>query len=58
MDYVDLSQLTVTPEVTSSIAGDMAWRYRVIPIAHSDTGLTMAIGNPLDYETVETVGFL
>lgn len=58
MDYVDLSQMTITPEVIAQIPGELAWRFRVIPIAQADTGLTVAIGNPLDYETFDTLGFL
>ena len=58
MDFVDLSQITITPEVIAQITGELAWRFKVIPIAQSDTGLTVAIGNPLDYETFDTLGFL
>ncbi len=58
MDFVDLSQITITPEVIAQITGELAWRFKVIPIAQADTGLTVAIGNPLDYETFDTLGFL
>ncbi|HWB60241.1 MAG TPA: GspE/PulE family protein [Chthoniobacteraceae bacterium] len=58
MDYVDLSQLTVTTDVTAQIPGETAWKFGVVPIAQSETGLTVAIGNPLDYETFDTLGFL
>lgn len=58
MDFVDLSQITITQEVIAQITGELAWRFKVIPIAQSDTGLTVAIGNPLDYETFDTLGFL
>ncbi len=58
MDFVDLSQMTVVPEVIGLIPGELAWRFRVIPVAQADTGLTVATGNPLDYETFDTLGFL
>ena len=58
MDYVDLSQMTVKPEIIALIPGGTAWRFRVIPVAQSDTGLTVATGDPLDYETFDTLGFL
>ena len=46
MDFVDLSQMTVSPEVIATISGEMARRFRVIPIAQVDTGLMVAIGGP------------
>jgi len=58
MDFVDLSQMTVSPEVISTISGEMARRFRVIPIAQVDTGLMVAIGDPLNYETFDTLSFL
>ena len=58
MDFVDLSQMTVSPEVIATISGEMARRFRVIPIAQVDTGLMVAIGDPLNYETFDTLSFL
>ena len=58
MDFVDLSQMTVSPEVIATISGELARRFRVIPIAQVDTGLMVAIGDPLNYETFDTLSFL
>ena len=58
MDFVDLAQMTVSPEVIAAIPSEMARRFRVIPLAVVDTGLMVAIGNPLDYETFDTLSFL
>ena len=58
MDFVDLSQMTVSPEVIATITGELARRFKVIPIAQVDSGLMVAIGDPLNYETFDTLSFL
>jgi type IV pilus assembly protein PilB len=58
MDFVDLSQMTVSQEVIETIPVDVARRFHVVPIAQMDTGLMVAIGDPLNYETFDTLSFL
>src|SRR5207245_9834744 len=35
-----------------------ARRFKVIPVAFGETGLVVAIGNPLDIDTIDSLGFL
>ena len=58
MDFVDLSQMTITPEIIEAIPQEMARRFHAIPIAQVDTGLMVAISDPLNYETFDTLSFL
>ena len=55
MEYVDLGQMTIAPEVIDLVPADIAKRYRVVPIALVDTGLMMATGDPLNFDTFDTV---
>jgi type II secretory ATPase GspE/PulE/Tfp pilus assembly ATPase PilB-like protein len=58
MEYVDLSQMAIAPEVISIVPVDIARRYKVIPIANVDLGLMMATSDPLNFDTFDTVTHL
>ncbi len=55
MDYVDLSALSISEEVIRLVPGDIAKRFRVIPIALSETGLRVAVGDPLNFDTFDSL---
>ena len=58
MEFVDLSQMVVSPQVIAQIPQEVARRYRVVPIAQSDSSLMVAIGDPLNFDTFDAVGHL
>jgi type IV-A pilus assembly ATPase PilB len=58
MDFVDLSQLSIPLEVINLIPADVARRYKVVPVAQVDSGLMVAIGDPLDFDTFDSIGYL
>ena len=58
MDFVDLAQMTINPEVIALIPADVARRYKVIPVAQLDSSLMIAIGDPLNFDTFDSLGFL
>lgn len=58
MDFVDLSQLAISSEVINLIPSDVARRYKVVPVAQVDSGLMVAIGDPLDFDTFDSIGYL
>jgi len=58
MEYVDLSQMAISPEVIGLVPVDIARRYKVIPIANVDMGLMMATSDPLNFDTFDTVTHL
>ena len=58
MDFVDLGQITIPVELIEMIPAETARRYKVIPIAKTDSSLLMATSNPLDFDTFDAVGHL
>jgi type II secretion system protein E len=58
MDFVDLTQIQVSPDVLDMIPKDVAKRFKVVPIAESDTGLMIAVGDPLNFDTFDSLHHL
>ena len=58
MDWVDLSTRTIPPEVISQIRPQDARRFKVIPVGFSDTALVIAVSDPLDIDTIDSLSFL
>jgi type II secretion system protein E len=58
MDWIDISSMVVPPQVINQIRGDDARRFKVIPVAFGETGLVVAVGNPLDIDTMDSLSFL
>ncbi len=53
--FVRLSEMNFDPNVTSAITEDTANRYRVVPVEDDGMALTIAIADPLDFETLDTM---
>jgi type II secretion system protein E len=58
MDWIDISTMIIPPQVINEIRGEDARRFKVIPVAFGETGLVVAVGNPLDIDTIDSLGFL
>ncbi len=58
MDWVDLSTMVIPPEVINQIRAADARRFKVIPVGFGETGLIVAIGDPLDIDTIDGLNFL
>lgn len=58
MDFVDLNQMTIDPEVIAQIPADVARRFKVIPISQSDSGLLVAVSDPLNFDTFDSLNHL
>jgi type IV pilus assembly protein PilB len=58
MDWIDLSAMVIPPAVIKQISAADARRFKVIPIAFGDTGLVVAVSDPLDIDTIDSLGFL
>jgi type II secretion system protein E len=58
MDWVDLSTKTVAPEVIKQIRAEDARRFKVIPVGFGDSGLIVAVSDPLDIDTIDSLSFL
>ena len=58
MDWVDLSKKIIPPEVISQIRAEDARRFKVIPVGFGETGLIVAVSDPLDIDTIDSLSFL
>ena len=55
MDYVDLSAISVSNEVIAMVPRDVAKRFKIVPIVESETGLMIAVGDPLNFDTFDSL---
>ena len=58
MDWVDLSSMIVAPEVIKQLRAEDARRFKVIPVGLGETGLIVAVSDPLDIDTIDSLSFL
>jgi len=58
MDWIDISAMLISPEVIKQIRAEDARRFKVIPIAFGETGLVVAVSDPLDIDTIDSLSFL
>ncbi|HEX8076636.1 MAG TPA: ATPase, T2SS/T4P/T4SS family [Chthoniobacterales bacterium] len=58
MDWVDLSAKVIPPDVINQIRAEDARRFKVIPVGVGDSGLIVAVSDPLDIDTIDSLSFL
>ena len=58
MDWIDISSMVIPPEVTTQIRAGEARRFKVIPVAFGETGLIVAVSDPFDIDTIDSLRFL
>jgi type IV pilus assembly protein PilB len=58
MDWIDISAMIIPPEVIKQIRAEDARRFKVLPIAFSESGLVVAVSDPLDIDTIDSLSFL
>ena len=58
MDWIDISAMVISPEVIKQIRAEDARRFKVIPVAFGETGLVVAVSNPFDIDTIDSLSFL
>ena len=58
MDWIDLSARVIPPDVIEQIRPEDARRFKVIPVALGETGLVVAVSDPLDIDTIDSLSFL
>ena len=58
MDWIDLSSMVIPPSIIKQIRSEDARRFKVIPVAFGETGLVVAVSDPLDIDTIDSLGFL
>jgi len=55
IEAIDLAQMAIPPDVASAIPDEIARRYKVIPVADDGVFLTVAVGDPFDFETMDSL---
>ena len=58
MDWVDLSSTVIPPDVLDQIRAEDARRFKVIPVGFGESGLIVAVSDPLDIETIDSLSFV
>ncbi len=58
LELVSLKDLELSPELRDTIPVDIARRYKVVPVHCQDDVLTVALSDPLDFDTVDTLRHL
>lgn len=58
MDYIDLSKIEIDPTVTEAMDAEVAIRYKVVPIGFNGQQLFIAVSDPLDFDTLDSVRHL
>ena len=58
MDWVDLSAKVIPPDVINQIRAEDARRFKVIPVGFGESGLIVAVSDPLDIDTIDSLSFI
>ena len=58
MDYVDLANFSPEPHVIEAVTTEIAAQYHVIPVDASPGRVTLAVGDPMDFQTMDSLPHL
>jgi type IV pilus assembly protein PilB len=58
MDWIDIASIVIPPQVIKQLRAEDARRFKVIPVAFGETGLVVAVSDPLDIDTIDSLSFL
>ncbi len=58
METITLTGLDIPREVLDMVPGDVAQRYKVVPVFKHDNVLTVALGDPLDVDTLDGLRYV
>ncbi len=58
MDTVDLSMISLTPEVQGLLSSEHARLYEAIPLGTDGSSVDIVLGNPLDQDAIDNLGHL
>jgi type II secretion system protein E len=58
MQWIDLADMVVPQDVIDEIRPRDARRFKMIPIARAENGLVVATGDPLDFDSIDSLSFL
>ena len=55
MEFVDLNHLSIPEDVIQQLPREVARRFKIVPISNSEAGLLIAVGDPLNFDTFDSV---
>jgi type IV pilus assembly protein PilB len=58
MEFVSLLDVDIPAEVRSLVPVETARRYNVVPVYRTDDALTVALSDPLDFDTLDSLRYL
>ncbi len=58
MDTITLTGLEIPQDVLDLVPGEVARRYRIVPVFKNDSTLTVALSDPLDVETLDSLRYI
>ncbi len=58
MEMISLVNLHIPPEAIAAVPVDIARKYKVMPVSKHDNVLTVAIGDPLEVDTLDSLRYL
>jgi len=58
MEFISLEGMDIDQEVIDLVPGEVALRYKVIPIYKTDSTITVALSDPLDVETLDSLRYV
>ena len=56
--FVNLRALEPRPEALKRVPAAVAWRYQVVPVAEADSGLVIAVDDPMNSSKLEELRFI
>lgn len=58
LEFVDISQTVISPDVIEAVTPEDARRYRAMPVRFADEALVVAISNPMDFDTFDALNHI
>jgi len=58
MEYISLAGMEIEQEVIDLVPGEVARRYKVVPIYRNENTITVALSDPLDVETLDSLRYV
>jgi len=58
MEVIDLEDMDISADVRSVITEETARKYKVIPVYKTEETLTIALGDPLDFDSLDSLRYM
>ncbi len=58
METVSLQEMTIDPEAIEAIPAQVAYRYEVIPLSRTENAITVALRDPFDMDTLDSLRYI